>query len=213
MQVWSLEDYKLAFAVLNNLKSTRWYSLPKKESGKSGALFNRLMGKENFAFISDNSLLLTEKALKIQECSIIQSELISLYTNTTSKDQNYQSDLVDIYLFCLDFNQMKLDLAQLIMASDREKDREFSQRHRSVQLEYLNTVYYILNNQKNFTDAFEKDIVRLSSGISHSVSFNRSWIFKPWKERLVENLEDISQKAISEEVKQVYGALITNLKE
>ena len=65
-KIWRSNDFALAHAVLENIKSTKPYNLPLKGSRKSGVVFDRMVSLENMDFLQDKSLHLVDK-LRLSE--------------------------------------------------------------------------------------------------------------------------------------------------
>ena len=52
-KTWSVEEYEIAFALLDQVYEADKFSLPRKGSKYSGELFDRLISLENFNLVTD----------------------------------------------------------------------------------------------------------------------------------------------------------------
>ena len=112
--IWRMEDYEMAFLVLNTLKHKKPFALPARDSEKSGMLFARMMNLENLAFLEDETLPLHEKAQTIKWWVNIYHELRIAYTNVGLKRQYNIRELADIDIFGVGLAQQMLDLGNEI---------------------------------------------------------------------------------------------------
>ena len=209
-RVWTQDDYINSFIELNKLKLTNPFSLPRKNSKKSGVYFDRMLSDENFSFLYSDTLSLSEKAYQIQYYSSIQNELIRLYTNVLNRDQYYHEELVELYIFGLNVTQKKLDLANKIMNSEDERDKRMQYGLYSVQLGYLEMVLYILENHNISASYNKKDLERLSGEVSESIKNNKEWMKPNDAERLKQKLQIVADNTPSEIARNNYLELIEN---
>jgi hypothetical protein len=207
-KIWTQEDYIDAFIALNKLKLTNPSSLPRKNSKKSGAFFVRMISDENFSFLNEDSSSLSEKAYLIQHYSSMQNELVRLYTNVLSKDQYYYQELIDIYIFGLNVTQKKLDLADRIMNSEEQADKNMQYGLYSVQLGYLEMVLYILENHNLSTSYSEEDHKKLSTSVVESVKKNKVWMKPQDAERIKKRFQMVIDNTSSEATRDNYRELI-----
>ena len=147
-EIWSLKDYKNACAILDNLKTFKPLSLPRKDSKRSGVYFKRIINPENLSFLVEESIPLKERALQIQQYVDIQGYLISIYTDIENTEQYYNRELIDLYIFGLTIGQNMLDLGQRINESVDEEDLSMQYAYQSIQDTYITMVLFVLGNQK-----------------------------------------------------------------
>lgn len=209
--IWSYEDYKEACAVLSNIKALKPFSLPKKESKKSGEIFYRMINPENLLFLQTDSLSLKEKAYLIQKYIDIQGCFVTAYTDLDNKEQFYNRELIDLYIFGLTIAQDMLDLGNLINESVENKDIEMQYGFRSIQNMYLTMVLYILENQQKSYFFEIKDLERLSDFLYNSVLINRDWMEDAAVKNIKLKVQKIIDNTSSEEIKGKYSKLINIL--
>lgn len=205
---WDYEDYQEACIVLNNIKAIKPYSLPKKDSKRSEAVFSRLTDPGNFEFLMDESLSLQERAYRIQGYVDIQGCFVTAYTTPDQSEQYYNRELIDLYIFGLTLAQEMLDLGQLINESVEEEAVEMQYGYQSIQQLYLTMVNFILENQQKSWFFEEEDLVRLSEFLVNSLMINRDWIGDEPARDIVSRAEKILQTTGSDEIRKNYNELV-----
>lgn len=210
-KIWKHEDYRKAYTVLAQLKSTKPLSLPQKESKESGKYFNRLISVENISFLGDKSIPLNEKAFRIQSYILIQSDLTDIYTNIYGEDQYYNRELIDLYLFSLTISQRMLDLSYKINESDYTGDIGMKAGSGAVQYTYLAMLSFILDKQKNSSTYRVEDLERLTDSLSNSVIKNEEWMEVSSRENLKKQIQLVIDSVSSKHIKNEYNKLIEDL--
>jgi len=205
---WTQEDYMNAFTDLNKLRLTRPSSLPRKNSAKSGAYFDRMMSEENFSFLHEDKLSLNEKAFQIQYYASLPNALIGIYSNGLNKDDFYHEELVEFYILGLYVSQKKLDLANKIMKSEDPAVKVLQNGLSSVQIGYLEMAFYALEKQNKTTVFTEKDLGRLSSYVSNSLTINKVWMNSKDAERIKQQLQKAVDNASFPRVRETYQNVI-----
>ena len=205
---WDYEDYKEACIVLNNIKAVKPFSLPRKDSKRSAAVFSRLTDPENLEFLMDESLSLHERAYRIQPYIDIQGCFITAYTSTSQSEQYYHRELIDLYIFGLTIAQEMLDLGQQINESVEEEAVDMQYAYNSIRHLYLTMVIFILENQQKSWFFEEQDLVRLSEFLVNSIMINREWIGDESARDIVNRAEKILETTDSEEIRKKYTELM-----
>lgn len=205
---WDYEDYKEACIVLNNIKAVKPYSLPRKDSKQSAAVFSRLTDPENLAFLMDENLSLHEKAYRIQPYIDIQGCFVTVYTSTSQSEQYYHRELIDLYIFGLTIAQDMLDLGQQINESVEEEAVDMQYAYNSIRHLYLTMVIFILENQQKSWFFEEQDLVRLSEFLVNSIMINREWIGDESARDIVSRAEKILETTDSDEIRKKYTELV-----
>jgi hypothetical protein len=208
---WNFEDYKEACIVLNNIKANKPFSLPRKDSKRSGDIFSRITNPENLVFVQDESLTLNERAFRIQHYVDIQGCFVTVYTESDISAQYYHRELIDLYIFGLTIAQEMLDLGQLINESVEEEALEMQYAYHSIRLLYLTMVMFILENQQKSWFFGEEDLVRLSDFLANSVMINREWIEDEPAREIKIRLNKIIEHSESDEIREKYIELAENL--
>jgi len=207
-KTWDFNDYSEACVVLSNIKSLKPYALPKKESRKSGVIFDRIINPENLQFLQDDQLSLNEKAYRIQNYIQVQGCFVTAYTDLNAQEQYYNQELIDLYIFGLTIAQDMLDLGNLINESVEEKDVEIQYGYESIRNMYITMVLYVLRNQQKSHFFREDDLIRLSDFIYDTVLINRKWM----QDNAVADIRNEVQKVIagtsSDAIREKYTGLL-----
>jgi hypothetical protein len=210
-EIWSLQDYNNTCAILDNLKTFKPLSLPRKDSKRSGVYFKRIINPENLSFLVDESIPLKERALQIQQYVDIQGLLISIYTDIKNTEQYYKRELIDLYIFGLTIGQNMLDLGQRINESIDEEDINMQYAYRSIQNTYITMVLFVLGNQKKANLFEESDLERLTDFISSSIQLNKDWMEEAAVENLIMEIKDVTQNTSSKYIIEKYNTLLESL--
>lgn len=207
-KVWDFSDYSEACVVLSNIKSLKPYALPKKESRKSGAIFDRIINPDNLQFLLDDQLSLNEKAYRLQNYIHVQGCFVTAYTDFNVQEQYYNRELIDLYIFGLTIAQDMLDLGNLINESVEEKDIEIQYGYASIRDMYITMVLYVLKNEQKSHFFREDDLVRLSDFIYDAVSINRKWMQDTAAEDIKKELQKVIANTSSATIKKKYAQLM-----
>lgn len=178
-RVWSIQDYINSNITLSTLKSSYPYSLPRKSSKKSGAIFARMMNEENLSFMYDKNIPLSTRAYTIQHFTRFYSELQSIYSVEMDDRRYYGDELADINVFGLLVHDRMLELAWVIMDSDAEEAKDLHFGMKTVKRNYLNLIDGLLDEQVKADVYNEEDLNNLSDKLTASVSENISWFVQP----------------------------------
>lgn len=206
--IWSFKDYVETCKILANLKTFRPLSLPKKDSKKSSVYFNRIIDPENISFIFDESIPLSIRAERIQAYIDIQGSLITTYTDTDFQKQNYNQELIDLYIFGLTIAQNMLDLGQRINESVDDKEIEMQYAYGSIQHMYLKMVLFVLDNQSKTNLFKETDLEKLSEYLSDSIMLNIDWMDEPSREDIEKHLQKVMDNTSSVKIIDKYQTLL-----
>ena len=208
LKIWDYEDYKEVCVVLSNIKALKPFSLPKKDSKKSGEIFKRMINSDNLSFLQDEALALNEKAYQIQKYIDIQGCFVTAYTDLNNTEQYYNRELIDLYIFGLTTAQDMLDLGHLINESVDNEDIEMQSRFPSIQNMYLTMVLFVLENQQKSFLFKQEDLERLSDFLYNSVLINREWMEDAPAEDIKHQVQQIIDGTSSEQIKKKYNMLI-----
>ena len=201
---WSIRNYFDAHTSLSSLKIYDPKSLPRKHSKKSGTIFNRIVNKEILSFFDDPGIPLTSKAMEIQQFARLQNNLIGIYSDKIKSEQYYSEELPDIYIFALDVQNKKMELARKILNSKDEADISFQYGLKSVVYNYLNMIKLILEEQLKSKIYHLKDLERLSLEVSLSLTQNHEFILSDNSGPLTSQIQGIIEKSPSGYIKENY---------
>ncbi len=210
-KIWSYMDYQRALAGLTQLKLRNRYALPVKDSRRSSALFSRLTNPDNMTFLKDGSIPLYQKAQMVKRYLEIQRELTDLYTDIRTKEQYYNRELIDIYIFGLRILQKMLHLAELINQSDNPMDMDLQTGYHAIQVLYVSHITWMLNEQKNPSKYLNEDLETLTDSITTSVSKNKYWMDTSFTKEIKQSLHVAIDSASSDAIKEKYTELMESL--
>lgn len=206
--VWNFQDYITSHGVLSSLKLKEPFALPTKNSQRSSVLFYRMISLENLSFVQDESLPLHEKANRIKGFLGVYDDLIDLYTNILMKEQYYNPELVEIWIFGLSVTQKMLDLAEKINKSDVQADRRMASGYKSIQGIYLTGLLKVLSDQQYTSQYSVKDLELLTDSLSMSVQRNLEWIDEDISEKIKLAMQAVVDSTSSRKIQNEYLDLI-----
>ncbi len=206
--VWDIQDYETAFLVLNTLKYGKPFTLPSRDSEKSGILFSRMMNLENLSFLQDEKLPLHEKAQTIKWWLNIYQGLILVYTNVAMERQYYIRELVDIDIFGVGLAQKMLDLGDELNESKDPNDVVMQADLPAIQKMYVDLLTKVLEKQQHTSQYPEQTLELLSDSISNSVRRNMDRFDEDATERIKQELLTVIDSTSSRKIRNNYRALI-----
>jgi len=203
-KVWKNSEYENANIMMGTLKIDNPLRLPRKNSKKSGQVFQRLISEENLEFVNDTTAPLSLRAFKIQTYPFFVSALTSLYTVNANDKPYYPGELMDIRIFSLHLNEAMFRLSEKIMKSTDEGDISLQSGQQSVKHNYLNLITLLLGEQGKSDIYDTRDLERLSQEISRSLNENNYWILTADRDTLTAQIQNIITKSSTEYIKENY---------
>lgn len=201
---WTNDEYISANITLGTLKINNPLAFPRKRSKKSGDLFMRLVSKENLSFTTNQELPIRSRAFLIQHYPRFQYELTQLYTDASKEEQYYNEELIETYIFGLYIHGKMLDLAGIIMNSDREEEKNIQDGLGTVVFNYLKTLSNIMEEQVKTNIYSADDLDRISMELKNSLEHNMDWILPADKQKLAVKIQTVIDKTPSQVVKGNY---------
>jgi hypothetical protein len=195
---WKISEFGNVIASLREIENNEPLSLPRKGSKKSGEIFEHLISMNNLSFLNIDSLPLSEKAFRIQSFLHIQSEYIDIYTDIYRREQYYNKELIECYLFGLRVTQEMINLGNKINASDKPGDVAMQSG-------------FSLDRQKNTSLYNTEDLERLSDSISLSIRRNISWFDSTHVEMIKPNLSLVIDSTTSDKIRNEYSDIMNRL--
>jgi hypothetical protein len=209
---WTIYDCVYANLTLSSLHRINPLFLPRKNSKKSAAYFNKLIDKKNLSFVNDTAFPLRNRAFLIQHFQKLQNELRNLYTDKTKEEQYYNEELIDMYIFGLFLQENMLVLSEKIMNSKLESDIEIQYGQKTVLNNYVRMISMLLGEQLKSRVYSRNDLDRLSEEISHSVIKNVKWLTPENKEKIKIQIQDAFDKSTSGFAKNNYRKALEEMK-
>lgn len=205
---WTNDEYINANITLGTLKINNPLAFPRKNSKRSGDLFMRLVSKENLSFTNNLELPLRSRAFLIQHYPRFQYELTQLYTDASREEQYYNEELIETYIFGLYIHGKMLDLAGIIMNSEREEEKSIHEGLGTVVFNYLKTLSNIMEEQVKTNIYKAEDLDRISMEVKNSIEHNLDWILPADKQKLSVKIQKVIDETPTPEVKVNYGKVL-----
>ncbi len=209
---WNIQDYINADITLSTLKSNYPYSLPRKSSNKSGAIFARLVSGDNLAFMYDTNMPLHSRAQIIQHFTRFFRELQSIYSVDTGTRNYYCNELAEINIFGLLVHDRMLELAWKIMDSDDEADRDLQYGMKIVKRNYFNLLERLLEEQVKSEVYSDDDLDRLSDMLARSLAVNVSWFMESDRDSVEGNIEKAMPQSPTAHVRSNFNKMLSYLR-
>lgn len=207
-KLWSGQAYSQAFAVLSKVKLNDPLTYPRKNSKKSGAVFSRFVNKENLAFLNDSTISLKEKAFEMQSFSMVQNTLTLKYTDDFRKEQYYNEELIETYIFGLYVHEKMLDLALVILNSNDDYVANMKAGLKTVLNGYAQMIFSVMAEQVKSNIYQVEDLERLSTEVSQTLIKNMKLIEPGLREKMDAQLQLVIEKSPSEIIKKNYQEVL-----
>lgn len=208
---WKVSEFAEVVSILRSIKNKDPLSLPRKGSRKSGELFDHLVSMDNLSFLKLDTLPLYEKAYRIQSFVQIQSDYVDIYTDLYRREQYYNKELIECYIFGISISQKMLDLAYQINESDRPVDVGMQAGFQAIQYNHTIMLSNALNQQKNTSLYKAEDLERLSDSIALSVRRNMSWFDSLAIAKIKHTMSVVIDSSTSDKIKGEYRDIINAL--
>ena len=208
---WKISEFGDVIATLRDILNNEPLSLPRKGSSKSGKLFEQLISMDNLSFLDTDSLPLYEKAYRIQSFVHIQDEYVDIYTDLYRRDQYYNTEMIEFYIYGIRVTQEMLNLAYKINESDEQGDIGLQSGLKAIQYGHVIMLASVLDKQKDTSLYNAKDLERLSDSIALSVKRNRSWFDSNAVEKITQNMLVVVDSSSSDKIRNEYLDIINSL--
>lgn len=206
-KVWSLDDYQIAFLVINTLKYNQPKALPSRNSDKSAVVFSRMVNIDNLSFLKDESLALHDKAELIQWYGTTLVELTAAFTFLGAEEQYYIRELTDIDIFSVTIAQVMLDLGNRINQSEDPEDIALQSDYPLIQKMYLDLISSLFEKQQHPSLYPQETLELLSDSLSTSVRRNMHWFDVEASERIRQDLLTVIDSSTSRKLINDYQEL------
>lgn len=201
---WDMDDIQIAQNSLSGIKWDKPFSLPRKDSKKSGILFDRMVTLENMAFLQNDTLMLHEKGYMSLEFLQMLKKWEELYTNPVWERQYYQRELVDININQVRVTHIMVDLTKKIMVSDDPNDIVLQEGVPKIKLKYVASLINALHRQNNTSGFLKADIERMADSLSTSIRRNRDWMDSTAVNKIRKSIHNALDSTSSDYVKKRY---------
>lgn len=195
--IWSEDKLMKAHITLGSIRTKNFRTLPVKNSKKSGAVFSRIISKENLSFLNDSSKSLHDKAYQIQSVGPFLNEIGRMYTDNFRSEQYYSEELIDIYISEMYVRKRMLELAEEIMNSKEPEDISMQAGRPAIVNGYVNLITTLIGQQNN-TKAFSgRELKKLNREVSRSITENMQYLDSENKQIISAEIMKITEKSSS----------------
>ncbi len=210
-RAWKISEFGDVIGTLRDIQNNEPFSLPRKDSRKSGKLFEHMVSMDNLSFLNIDSLPLYEKAYRIQSFLHIQSEYIDIYTDLRHREQYYNKELIDFYIYGISITQKMLDLAYKINESDAPGDVGMQSGFDAIQYIHVTMLSDALDKQKNTSLYNTEDLETLGDSIALSLGRNMTWFDSTAVEGIKQNMLVVIDSSSSDKIRNEYRDIINSL--
>ncbi len=127
------------------------------------------------------------------------------------REQYYNEELIDIYLFGISVSQKMLDLAYQINDSDKPGDIGMKSGFSGIQYGHVFMISTCLDKQKSTSIYKAEDLDRLSDSIALSVRKNMSWYDTIAVEKIKHNMLVAIDSSSSDKIRNEYRDILNKL--
>ena len=210
-RAWKISEFGDVIGTLRDIQNNETFSLPRKDSRKSGKLFEHMVSMDNLSFLNIDTLPLYEKAYRIQSFLHIQSEYIDIYTDIRHREQYYNEELIDFYIYGISITQKMLDLAYKINESDAPGDVGMQSGFDAIQYIHVTMLSDALDKQKNTSLYNTEDLETLGDSIALSLRRNMTWFDSTAVEQIKQNMSVVIDSSSSDKIRNEYRDIINSL--
>ena len=209
--IWSEDKLMKAHITLGSIRTKNFRTLPRKDSKKSGAVFSRIVSKENLSFLNDPSKSLHDKAYQIQSVGPFLNEIGRMYTDNFRSEQYYSEELIDIYISEMYARKRMLELAEEIMNSKEPADMSMQSGRPAIVNGYVNLITNLIGQQNN-TKAFSgRELKRLNREVSRSISENMRYLDSESKQKISNEIKKTGEKSSSRYIRRNFRKVLKAL--
>ncbi|MEN8203108.1 MAG: hypothetical protein ABFS28_10975 [Bacteroidota bacterium] len=208
---WDNREYEILFEHLSKMKYQQPMSLPRKNSRKSGPLFDRLSGEENLAFLNDDVVPLQVKVTNIRVYGDFVNDLINIYYDFFRSTQYYHTELVYLYTLKIRVGEEMMNLAGKILSSEKQEDLALVHDLWSIRHIYLNMLYQVMEKQELRSLYPKKEYQILCDSVGAAVKRNMEWFDPVIAKQIGDQLQRVVDSVDIPAVRKEYQELIDGL--
>jgi hypothetical protein len=124
---WAGNDYETATKSLKSLGEAHPDQLPRRGSPASGELFARMTSKQNFDLAKDEKFPLNQRLGLILQYGA-SSQLVFIYVGALNAGENYDSELIDLTGFQLEWARLLLGIVDEFVPTLDKNDPSYAVR-------------------------------------------------------------------------------------
>ncbi len=208
---WTGDDYSEANITLSTLKMDAPMSLPRKNSAKSGVLFERFVNDENIAFVYDTAIPLKVRAYLIQHYPAIIGEIEHNYTIEHKGKPVYAEEILELKIFELNVQDKMLELARIIDKTDDETLTGFKEGMKMVKYNYFKLIPELLRAISENEQTKTEETRNLCTALSESVRLNSEMFSVEEKKNLIAEFESSRKLIKSGDFNKMMTHCVNNL--
>ena len=210
---WPEDKLMKAHVALAGVRTKNFQQLPRRDSRKSGAVFNRILSKENLSFLDDPSKSLYDKAFEIQSIGPFINEIGRMYTDNFKQEQYYSEELIDIYVFEMYVRKRMLDLAVQIMDSRDPQVIPMQSGRTAIVRGYVNLIGFLIRQQDKTKSFSARQLKRLGSEVANSVKENMKYLDAENKKEISAEINQLAEKSKAGSISKDITNMLKALKE
>ena len=111
-KTWGVTEYENGFRLLDKIHEMDKYSLPRYQSPWSGAIFERLIARENFDYLLDTTINIRIRLEQLKTYSMLPSALLNLYQEYDKDQERFGIEVTQCLLLMAYFTRNALLLVQ-----------------------------------------------------------------------------------------------------
>ncbi len=111
-KVWNAAEYKRAVKVITGFYNVDKWSIPRKNSPYSGALFERMTQLENFKIISESSIPLQERLKEHDELLLSLGQLLNMYNEPQAVTQRFGIETLSFLVLSAQTTEYSISIVQ-----------------------------------------------------------------------------------------------------
>lgn len=158
-EVWNAAEYKRAVKVIKSYYNVDKWSIPRKNSEYSGALFTRMTTIENFDVILDKSMPLQERLREHDELLHAINQFLNMYIEPNEPEQRFGTEGLILLAFSANTSKYSIEIINELqtMMSDR------GMRNGDLDLMHDKLIAGVATSLEEYLDIIENDYLQYQS--------------------------------------------------
>jgi hypothetical protein len=210
---WSERDLMKAHVTLGTIRTKSFQAMPRKRSSRSGAVFSKIVSRENLSFLNDPKKALHDMAYEIQTTASFMNDVGRMYTDNLKQEQYYHEELIEIFIHEIYVKEKMLELAERIMNSKDPDDISMQRGHKSIVNGYVNLITTMIKNQEKTKAFAARELKRLNKAVAQSISNNLKYLDSASKQQLIEEITTITKKSKANYIRNDFSDVLKTLKD
>jgi len=160
-KAWGLEEYEKAFKVLDKIFEMDKYSIPRYKSTSSAVLFDRLVSFENFDYLINPNVDISERVKALSDYAYFPAKLQFVYSEPGADSERFGFELVESMLLNVHFAKNALVVINELktVLGDKGNKTELDKAIKEIERGMLNGVDDLLKILELENKRFDKKVV------------------------------------------------------